>query len=440
MLFIRKLIPQTLLARFVLIIIIPTLIGQILAVFLFYDRHWYNVSYYTSNIIANEIIALLEQNKNNLLEQTPLQTNYLNLAYQFHKNLKLPTIQPKISEELGIFKNIIDIKINKQNIIKISETGRIEVYFQLTNGLLAISFPTKLLMNPTAYIFVLWLIFLTILLLSISLIFSKNQIKSILTLADAADQFGHGLKTTSNFKPSGAKEIKKAGFAFLKMKDRIEKQIAKRTQMLAMISHDLCTPLTRMKLQLALMPSTEATKELQEDIDIMQQMINSYLDFTTGKNGEEYQLINFLPWLQGIINKWPSINIKLLTQEKAITVQLKVSNFERALANLINNAIKYSNQIEISVLSHTTNIIINIEDNGVGIKDEEKLLVFKPFYRADKSRSINNSGNVGLGLAIAKEIIMDHNGTILLQDSKKLGGLLVQIAIPHLNRLFKEEI
>ncbi len=435
MLSIRKLIPQTLLARFVLIIIIPTLIGQILAVFLFYDRHWYNVSYYTSNIIANEIIALLEQNKNNFLEQTLLETNYLNLAYQFHKNSYLPTIQPKISEELEIFKSVIDGKINKRNIIKINDNKRIEVYFQLTNGLLEISFPTKLLINPTAYIFVLWLIFLTILLLSISLIFSKNQIKSILTLADAADQFGQEAKGSNNFKPSGAKEIRKAGVAFLKMKNRIEKQIEKRTRMLAMISHDLCTPLTRMKLQLALMPSTEATKELQEDIEIMQQMINSYLDFTTGKNGEEYQLINLLPWLQGVINKWPTTNITLLTTTQEIQVQLKVGNFERALANLINNAIKYSTKIEISAHAINASVIITIEDNGEGINDEEKLRVFKPFYRSDKSRSINNSGNVGLGLAITKEIITDHNGIILLQDSKNLGGLLVRISIPHLNSL-----
>lgn len=291
MLFIHKLIPQTLLARFVLIIIVPTLIGQILAVFLFYDRHWYNVSYYTSNIIANEIISLLEQDDNNLLEKNTTETNYLNLSYQFHQELNLPRKQPRISEELEIFKNIINVKINKKNIVQINDAGRIEVLFQLTDGLLKITFPAKLLMNPTAYIFVLWLIFLTILLLSVSLIFSKNQIKSILTLADAADQFGQGITRLQTFKPSGAKEIKKAGIAFLKMKERIEKQITTRTRMLAMISHDLCTPLTRMKLQLELMNKSEETEDLKEDILTMQQMIKSYLDFAKDENGEEAQII-----------------------------------------------------------------------------------------------------------------------------------------------------
>ncbi|MDR0774123.1 MAG: ATPase [Rickettsia sp.] len=431
MLFIHKLVPQTLLARFVLIIIVPTLIGQILAVFLFYDRHWYNVSYYTSNIIANEIISLLEQDDNNLLEKNTTETNYLNLSYQFHQKLNLPRKQPRISEELEIFKNIINVKINKKNIVQINDAGRIEVLFQLTDGLLKITFPTKLLMNPTAYIFVLWLIFLTILLLSVSLIFSKNQIKSILTLADAADQFGQGITRLQTFKPSGAKEIKKAGIAFLKMKERIEKQITKRTRMLAMISHDLCTPLTRMKLQLELMNKSEETEGLKEDILTMQQMIKSYLDFAKGENGEEAQIIELSSWLSTIINKWSVANIELLATEQ-ITAQIKPINFERAISNVISNAIKYSTKIRITVYSSSTNAIIKIEDNGIGIKDAEKLLVFKAFYRSDKSRPLNNSSNVGLGLAITKEIIIDHNGTISLQDSKILGGLLVEISLPNL--------
>ncbi|MCC8371157.1 MAG: ATPase [Rickettsia endosymbiont of Pseudomimeciton antennatum] len=434
MLSIHKFIPQTLLARFVLIIIVPTLIGQILAVFLFYDRHWYNVSYYTSNIIANEIISLLEKDDNNLLEKNTIATNYLNLSYQFYPKLTLPPTQPRISEELEIFKNIINVKINKNNIVKLNDTGQIEVLFQLTDGLIKITFPAKLLMNPTAYIFVLWLIFLTILLLSVSLIFSKNQIKSILILADAAEQFGQGITKLQTFKPSGAKEIKKAGIAFLKMKERIEKQISKRTRMLAMISHDLCTPLTRMKLQLELMNKSEETEGLREDIVAMQQMIKSYLDFARGENGEDAQIIELSSWISNIINKWSMTNIELIATEQPVHTQIKPTNFERAISNVINNAIKYSTKIKITICSNSTNVIIKIEDNGIGIKDEEKLLVFKAFYRSDKSRSLNNSGNVGLGLAITKEIIIDHNGTISLQDSKTLGGLLVEISLPIIQK------
>lgn len=426
--FIRKLLPQTLLARFVLIIIIPTLIGQILAVFLFYDRHWYNVSYYTSSIVANEISALLDPGKNNLLEQDTTPINYLNLTYQFHKDERLPLLQPKISEELGIFKNILDVKIHKKNIVQINKESQIEVLFQLQDGIIRITFPVKLLVNPTAYIFVLWLAFLTLILLSISLIFLRNQIKSILTLANAADQFGRGNSGELIYKPSGPLEIKKAGFAFLKMKERIEKQVIKRTQMLAMISHDLCTPLTRMKLQIELMDKSAETLELEQDIISMQHMIKSYLDFAQGEGGEETQTIDLYSWLPNIIKKWPQdIEFSILPETN---VQIKVVAFERAISNVINNAIKYSKKIKISVYSSDANVIIKIEDDGVGIRDEEKLLVLKPFYRSDKARSLNDAGNVGLGLAITKEIIKNHKGTITLQDSKKLGGLLVKISLP----------
>lgn len=426
--FIRKLIPQTLFARFMLIIIVPTLIGQFLAVFLFYDRHWYNVSYYTSSIIANEIHHLLEQYKNNDLKETEIIKNYLNLSYQFYPKASLPNKQPKISEELGIFKNILDIKIDKKNIIRLNQEGKIEVLFPLVMGLIAITFPAKLLMNPTVYIFVLWLIFLTIILLSISLIFSKNQIRSILALADAADQFGHGLLGVKVFKPTGAKEIRKAGIAFLKMKERIEKQISKRTTMLAMISHDLRTPLTRMKLQLELMDNSEETEGLKEDILTMQYMITSYLDFAKGESSEEFYIVNIGEWLERFIKKWPHADIKLIGKITELT-QIKPNSFERAISNIINNAIKYATKIKISVYSTLERIIIQIEDNGEGIKDSEKSLVFKPFYRSDKSRSLDNSSNVGLGLAIAKEIIIAHNGDISLEDSKDLGGALVKIIL-----------
>lgn len=426
--FIHRLIPQTLFARFMLIIIVPTLIGQILAVFLFYDRHWYNVSYYTSGIIANEIQHLLEQYKNNDLKETEIVENYLNLSYQFYPKSSLPSKQPKISEELGILKNILNMKINKKNIVRFNQKGNVEVLFPLVKGLIAITFPAKLLMNPTVYIFILWLIFLTIILLSTSLIFSKNQIRSILALADAADQFGRGLDGVKTFKPTGAKEIRKAGIAFLKMKERIEKQISKRTTMLAMISHDLRTPLTRMKLQLALMDNSEETEGLKHDILTMQQMITSYLDFAKGESSEEFYTVNIREWLGHLITKWPHTNIEL-TGKIAELTQIKPNAFERAIANIINNAIKYATKIKISVYSSLESIIIQIEDNGEGVKDSEKLLVFKAFYRSDKSRSLDNASNVGLGLAIAKEIIIAHNGEISLEDSKDLGGALVKIKL-----------
>jgi len=415
-----------------LIIIVPTLIGQVFAIFLFYDRHWYNVSYYTSNIITNEIKSLLNNYKNNDNEPIDSAIDYLNLSYQFYLGQNIPKKQPRLNEELGIFKNILDVKINRKNIVTLNDKTKIEVLFELDEGVLEITFPAKLLMNPTTYIFVLWLIFLTIILLSVSLIFSRNQIKSILALAHAADEFGHGIKTYKKFKPSGAREIRKAGFAFLKMQDRIEKQIAKRTQMLAMISHDLCTPITRMKLQLELMEDYEEKDDLKQDLQSMQQMIASYLDFARGEGGEESETIFIIIWIKKLINnKWLNNDIDLVVSTEELKVQIKPHSFERAISNLIVNAIKYSKKIKISIYSKETSVIIKIDDDGSGITDEEKDLVFKPFYRSDKSRSIDSYGNVGLGLAITKEIILGHYGTISLDDSD-LGGLSVEITLPLL--------
>lgn len=430
--FLKYALPKTLFARFMLIIIIPILIGQILAIFLFYDRHWYNVSYYTSTIIINEIESLIKEYKDSDRKKTQSEENYLNLLYQFQPNAKLPAKQPKLNESLEIFKNILNAKITEKNIVKLNNDHKIEASFQLASGVLHITFPAKLLLNPTVYIFVLWLIFLTIILLTVSIIFSKNQIKSILALADAADEFGRGIQKTKNFKPSGALEIKKAGLAFLKMKNRIEKQITKRTNMLAMISHDLRTPLTRMKLQLELMEISEETEGLKLDILTMQQMINSYLDFAKGENTEEFEVVFIYSWIASFLNKWSHIDIELINLDNInnVQIQIKPNSFERALANLIGNAIKYSTKIKISLQTNNSYVIIRIEDNGIGISDEEKPFVFKPFYRSDKARHLDDSGSVGLGLAITKEIINDHKGFIYLEDSRGLGGLLVRIELP----------
>ena len=433
MLSIRNFFPKTLLARFMLIIIIPTIISQLLAIFLFYDRHWYNVSYYTSNIIIKEINSLLHKLDVGELNSDEDIEDYLNLSYQLTDKDFNNVKQPKLNEELEIFKGILDSKINLQKIIKLNSQGKIEILFNLNNKVLRIFFPSKLLMNPTAYIFILWLIFLTLTLLAVSLIFCKKQINSILELTNAADKFGKGLNTIVDYKPRGAREIRRAGIALLRMKERIEKQIIKRTQMLAMISHDLRTPLTRIKLQLELMPVSEDTTELKSDVKSMEQMINSYLDFARGEGGEDFETLSISDWLHNLLDKkWPTQKFITAIETGISNVQIKPHSFERAITNIINNAIKYSTKIKISLYLEQQNAVIAIEDDGPGIDDNEKSLVFKPFYRSDASRSLDNSSNIGLGLAITKEIIAGHYGTISLEDSKNLGGLMVKIDLPLL--------
>jgi two-component system osmolarity sensor histidine kinase EnvZ len=433
MLSIRNFFPKTLLARFMLIIIIPTIISQLLAIFLFYDRHWYNVSYYTSSIIIKEINSLLHEFDEAEILPSKEPQDYLNLQYQFIDKDFSSIKQPKLNEELEIFKGILDSKIVLKKIIRLSPEGKIEILFKYNDKNLKMFFPSKLLMNPTAYIFILWLIFLTVTLLAVSLIFCKKQINSILELTTAADKFGKGLNTTIDYKPRGAREIRRAGIALLRMKERIERQIIKRTQMLAMISHDLRTPLTRIKLQLELMPDSEDVSELKSDVKSMEQMINSYLDFARGEGGEDFEILPISSWLRKLLtSKWPAQKFMISTQEDAINIQIKPLSFERAITNVINNAIKYSTKIKVSIYLEQLSAVIVIEDDGPGIKDSEKALVFKPFYRSDESRSLDKSSNIGLGLAITKEIVAGHYGTISLEDSKDLGGLKVRIDLPLL--------
>ncbi len=423
----KNLFPKSLLTRFMLIIIVPVLISQLLAVYLFYKRHWYNVSQNTSYLIATEISELI-RNLNS--KKIPKQGNYLNLEYSSVSS-KLPDHpQEKYVEELEIFKKLLQEELGQEGVIVLDQGRNVHLYLQIGAQTLLIKLPYKAILNPTTSIFVLWIIFLTILLLSISLIFSKNQIKSIIELTDTAESYGRGEKT-DKYKPSGAKEIRQAGLAFLKMRDRIERQTAKRTQMLAMISHDLKTPLTRMKLQVELMNESEEKEELQYDIDSMQHMIDSYLDFARGEGGEDFKPINLNNWISSYIKtKWSENNISLNISPNQVITLIKPHSFERAIANLVGNAFKHSSKVKISLSSSEDEALIIIEDNGKGIKKDERKSVFKPFYRADKSRSLDNSAGVGLGLAITKEIISGHYGTITLGESKSLKGLLVQIQLP----------
>ncbi|PCJ29588.1 MAG: ATPase [Rickettsiales bacterium] len=426
---IKKLLPKSLLIRFMLIIMVPTLIAQLLAVYLFYQRHWYNVTRHTSSLVTTEISSLLSEN----YETTPnKQHSYQNLSYIFIPTAKLPAQQKKYAKELEIFKLSLQQRISQEIVLISKDNGRNYLYLQIGDNVLKIELPYKSLIHPSTRIFVLWIFFLTILLLSVSLIFSRNQINSIINLTNAVESYGIGEKTKI-YKPSGASEVRRAGLAFLKMKDRIDRQTAKRTQMLAMISHDLKTPLTRMKLQAEMMENPEEKEELMHDIDSMKHMISSYLDFAHGEGGENFQKIDLNQWVPEYLNqKWSSENISVNLGDIGIFAQIKPHSFERALSNIISNALKYSTKIKISVSlsSEKENAMIIIEDNGKGIKEHERKLVFKPFYRADKSRSLGDLSSVGLGLAITKEIINGHYGTIILDTSIELGGLLVKIKLP----------
>ena len=299
----------------------------------------------------------------------------------------------------------------------------------MDDGYLKIRRSAKPLINPTTYVFAIWMVSITCILLAVAIIFSRNQIRSILELASAI--FSLNNTESQRYKPSGALEIRRAGLAFIRMKERIERYITKRTQMLAMISHDLKTPLTRLKLQLEIMDQSEETDNMKHDVVSMQQMISSYLDFARGEGGEELCKVHSLDWFQSNIalHNYGNLLIAFSEQIENPEIMIKPIAFKRAIENIITNAAKYATRLIVEIRLEDEQVIINLDDNGIGISDDEKVKVFKPFYRSDSARHIDSQGSVGLGLSITREIILGHNGDIILYDSI-LGGLGVGIVLP----------
>ncbi len=407
-------------------------IGQIVAIYIFYERHWYNVSDYTSSSVAHEMALLVDRYEKGDKESADLVSRFLKIDYRFKEHETLGKVQLDNVEELEIFQKQLSSNIKFPSRVYLSSEGRVIVEVQIKSGLLFFELSPKPLLNPTAYIFVLWIFLLTILLLAVSLIFSKNQIRSIIELADAADSFGQGkIGEGEPYKPSGASEIRRAGLAFIRMRERIERQISKRTQMLAMISHDLRTPLTRIKLQTAVMAPGEGLEEIDKDVENMEHMIASYLDFVRGEGGETFQKLDIGQWFSSNMRymKYGSLEVEY-SAAKHIFANIKPHAFARAIGNILSNAAKYASKVKVLISRSDDAVVISIEDNGKGIDDADKSMAFKPFFRSDLSRNIDNTGSVGLGLTITKEIILGHNGLIALQDGQDLGGLLVRIILP----------
>lgn len=420
-------LPKSLLARFALIIAVPAILFQILIIHLFYQRHWNNVVTQTSHLIVNNIAALI-----NIIDAGDMK-----LADRVARTLNVAMLDPaknyqdirsNISEkEFHILAQVLEARFADFKIFQ--HESYLDIFIKKDSALLQFRISNKPLINPTTIVFVVWILCLNLFVIIVSIIFSKNQIKSILDLARAADQFGKGIKSKYDFKPSGAREIRLAGFAFIKMRERIEGQINKHTKMLAMISHDLRTPLTRLKLQLALLPDME-TKAMEDDINSMQQMIDSYLNFAKGQLIEEKQRINLSELLSQYCKKahYSNLEVVFLDPAQEVHANINVKNFLRVLDNIFSNSAKYANKVQVS-LSMDKYISIEIDDDGPGVSSHEQELLAAPFYRSDASRRLGKEGNVGLGLAIADEIIKDHLGELKILRSKALGGLLVRILL-----------
>jgi two-component system osmolarity sensor histidine kinase EnvZ len=283
-----------------------------------------------------------------------------------------------------------------------------------------------------SHIFLLWMVGSSVILLTVAILFLRNQIRPILRLAEAADAFGKGRPVPDDFRPRGAREVRQAALAFLEMRDRIKTHVEQRTIMLAGVSHDLRTVLTRFKLELAMMRDGPAVNSLRSDVDEMQHMLEDYLAFARGDGGEVAAPTNLRELLEEVHSDCKAfgkpVELKLRRRRKDLVLPLKRQAFKRAITNLVSNAARFGDQIVVRAATEGQWLRIEVDDNGPGIPPAEREQVFRPFYRLDHARN-QDEGNTGLGLAIARDIAKSHGGNITLGESS-LGGLRAIISVP----------
>ena len=429
--FIKQLLPKQLFYRSLLIVALPIVILQVTISIVFFDSLWIKTNIGMTRALVGEIKTFIDSYNRegadkNFIENTFEEHLEINVVYfenkKFFETMNEKWYSPidrSLRRELksknlkywfntSNFKNTVNLKIQNQS-------GYFEFFI-----------PRDRLTSTSVRIFALWITLPAILIVAIAIIFLKNQTRPIKKLAEASKKFGRG-EIIDEFVPSGASEIRQAGFEFEKMRKRILRHLNQRSEMLSGISHDLRTPLTRMKLQLALIKDENLISRFSSDIDEMEKMLNEYLQFSSESNKEQTEEFEFNELIQSTITKFNNNLITFKEGEEFFFNGRKLS-IKRCLNNLIENSTKFANKIEISFQKLKSNILIYIEDDGPGIPIQERENVFKPFYKIDKSRS-QKSSSVGLGLSISSDIIRSHGGKIELSDSK-FGGLRVLISLP----------
>lgn len=436
----RDYMPKTLFGRMLGIILIPMILVQIVTVFIFYERHWDSVTRQMADSLSGEIKLVVERAgaQFTVADLSGLQAEAnryfrFQLAFTEDEILSADALNatPQNYSELSL-SNTLRSRIDFPFAIDFDSTeDEIGIDIQLANGVLHILAGRKRIISSTGWTFLGWTIGTSIILFSIALLFMRAQVRPIRQLAYAARQLGLGRQTDA-WQLSGAKEVRLAGRAFQAMRHRINRQISERTAMLAGVSHDLRTPLTRMRLQMALMPKNAETQALEEDILELEQMIDGYLAFARGEGEETAKTGNIPELLNQIIAQYERSAPGRLQYEASDSgipdLNMRPQAMRRALDNLIGNAMRYANRAEIRTKIRNDNIFIFIDDDGPGIEPEFRADALRPFVRLESSRN-RSTGGTGLGLAIASDIILGHGGEMTLEDSP-LGGLRVIVQLP----------
>jgi len=428
----KLILPKGLFYRSLIIVAAPIIILQILITTVFFDSIWIKANKGMTRSLVGELKTLTDfYNTDN--SQINLLTNIYKKNFDFVINIKEEKL-PKIGSERKF--SPMDRSLRRElksafgndnywfNTIKYKEI--VEVRIRSNGKIIQFFFPREKIATSSVRLFLLWVSVPSFLLIFIAIIFLKNQTRPIVNLAKAAERFGKG-DYINEFKPSGASEIRKAAYEFDRMVKRINRHLNQRSEMLSGISHDLRTPLTRLKLQLAMLSQKEISERMSKDIDEMEKMLNDYLQFAKTQTQENTSNINLNIFFKDILEESKYKNLHLKTEDNCNFVGRK-NALKRCFNNLIQNGLAYGKNVHVSFNKTTDKLSILVEDDGPGIPLKEHHNVFKPFYRLDKSRSLNQSG-VGLGLSICEDIINSHGGNIQLSKGK-YGGLLVKVSLP----------
>ncbi len=430
--FLKIILPKRLFYRALIIVAAPTIILQLIITIVFYDSIWIKANKNSTRALVAQLKTIEEvyqNDKKNLDFFTDSYKNNFNFEIGINQN-QFPSIsgERKFSPMDRALRRELKSTFGNNNYWFSTSKFKnaVEIKIKSKNEIIEFLVPKEMVSASSVRLFVLWTTLPSILLIVIALIFLKNQTRPLVKLAKAAERFGKG-DYVNDFRPSGAQEIRKAAYEFDRMAKRINRHLNQRSEMLSGISHDLRTPLTRLKLQLAMLSQKDISTRMSKDIDEMERMLNDYLQFAKTQSKESTTSIELTNLLKELSQNLDNKNLDISFQDN-ITLKGRPVALKRSLENIIQNGLTYGKKVLVTVKKSSNRGLILIEDDGPGIPEDQYKNVFKPFFRLDKSRSLNQSG-VGLGLAIVEDIINSHGGNIQLGKSQ-LGGLQVKISLP----------
>lgn len=431
----KPLMPRSLYGRFILIIVTPVILIQIVSTWLYMERYSQQVTQRLSSAVAGEIAFIIaETEKLGDIDRTELfrlAEIHKNLTIRIEQDAHIPTYQPKVFFNFipAIMSRQLEARIQRPLWFNLEKRPSIvEIQVQLDEAVMFVELRRSQIIATNWHNFLVWMVIATALFLTIGILFLRNQVRAILRLGLAAENFGKG-RDVPDFKPAGAREVRNAARAVIEMRDRVNAHVMQRTEMLAGVSHDLRTPITRMKLQLAMLGDSSDIEDMKSDLAEMEFMLQEYLDFARGQAGEEAAPTDVTAVLHEISAGAAARGRKIeMGAPDTLEVPLRRTAFKRCITNLVNNACTFGTKVTVTATRNDNGIEVTVEDNGPGIPPDRREEAFQPFHRLDEGRNLDEGGS-GLGLAIARDVARAHGGDIELGASE-LGGLRAVVKLP----------